>query len=242
MKATESIKKKGANESLKPEQGSDKAQRPAKSGLRENFEAIVVAIILALFIRTFVVQAFKIPSGSMKETLQIGDHILVNKFIYGIRIPFSGKVLIPISEPERGDIIVFRFPLDPHKDFIKRVIGVEGDEVEIRDKQVYVNGKRLEQDFAIYTDPHVFPGLKNAGNKRDNYGPVTVPENALFVMGDNRDNSHDSRFWGFVKLRAVKGRAFMIYWSWEKEAFDGGTDWLTWWEFVRWGRIGNFLQ
>lgn len=211
-----------------------------KSSLRENTEAILVAIVLALFIRTFVVQAFKIPSGSMKETLQIGDHILVNKFIYGVKIPFLQTTLIPISEPDREDIIVFRYPEDPGKDFIKRVVGIAGDVIEIRDKELYVNNVLQDpESYVIHSDPRIFPaGL----TPRDNFGPVKVPENSLFVMGDNRDNSHDGRFWGFVDLKAVKGKAFIIYWSWDKENFKGGHDWLTFWNYVRWNRFGQLLK
>ena len=203
-------------------------QAPKKGHLRENIEAILVAILIALFIRTFVVQAFKIPSGSMKQTLQIGDHILVSKFIYGVKIPYLQKTIIPVKNPQRGDIIVFKYPVDPQKDFIKRVIGVGGDIVESRDKQLYVNHKRVNHDFGIHTDPHIFAGnLK----PRDNFGPLTVPENALFVMGDNRDESFDSRFWGFVDLKAVNGKAFIIYWSWDKQNFG-----------VRWKRLGQILK
>jgi signal peptidase I len=204
-----------------------------KSGLRENVEAILIAVLLALFIRTFVVQAFKIPSGSMKETLQIGDHILVNKFIYGVKIPFVQKTLIPIKEPRREDIIVFKYPENPKLDFIKRVIGVEGDVIEIRNKKLYVNSKRMDRPYAIFMDSYTIPSVYN---KRDSFGPVTVPQNALFVMGDNRDNSKDSRFWGFVDLSAVKGKAFMIYWSWNK---DNSKSFL---DYVRWNRIGNMLE
>jgi signal peptidase I len=204
-------------------------EKPNKKGrLRENVEAILVAIVLALFIRTFVVQAFKIPSGSMKETLQIGDHILVNKFIYGIKLPFAQTTIIPISEPKRGDIVVFRYPVDPDKDFIKRVVGIAGDTVEIRNKKVVINGEEAQHDFAVFSDAHVMPGKLTA---RDNFDPVTVPEGHLFVMGDNRDNSHDSRFWGFVPLKEVKGKAFIIYWSWDKSEFG-----------VRWGRIADLLR
>lgn len=204
------------------------ADENKKSALRENVEAIVIAVILALFIRTFVVQAFKIPSGSMKPTLQIGDHILVNKFIYGVKIPFVDATLVPIKDPRRGDIIVFKFPEEPDKDFIKRVVGVAGDVVEGRDKKIYVNGKRQAHDYAVNTDPHIVPGSLQP---RDNFGPVTVPEGMLFVMGDNRDHSYDSRFWGFVTLDAVKGKAFIIYWSWDKENFG-----------VRWKRFAKMLR
>ncbi len=194
-----------------------------KNAWRENIEAILIAIVIALFIRTFVVQAFKIPSGSMLETLQIGDQILVNKFIYGVKIPFTGgKVLIPFKEPEKGDIVVFEYPEDPSKDFIKRVVAVEGDTVSIVDKQLYVNGKPVaDEPYAQYS---------TLPTHADNMKEIVVPEDKLFVMGDNRDNSHDSRFWGFVDLSAVKGEAFMIYWSWDREGFG-----------VRWSRIGDLL-
>jgi signal peptidase I len=195
-----------------------------KSALRENIEAILIAIVLALFIRTFIVQAFKIPSGSMQNTLLIGDHILVNKFIYGVKLPFVDTTLIPISNPKRGDIVVFKFPEDPSKDFIKRVVGVAGDVVQERNKQVFVNGKPDQDKFAIHSDPHIIP-------QRDNFGPVKVPAHSIFVMGDNRDNSYDSRFWGFVNLRAVQGKAFIIYWSWNNEDFG-----------VRWNRFGKILH
>ena len=199
-----------------------------KSRLRENIEAIALAVILALFIRTFVVQAFKIPSGSMKQTLLIGDHILVNKFIYGVKLPMIGKTMIPVSEPKRGDIIVFKFPEDPSKDFIKRVVALPGDVVEIQDKDVWINGKQVNHPFGYHTDPVVIPG----GNQpRDNFGPVTIPKGSLFVLGDNRDHSYDSRFWGYVDLKAVKGKAFIIYWSWNKEDFG-----------VRWTRLGKLLR
>lgn len=203
-------------------------RKKKKSGLRENIEAILVAIVLALFIRTFVIQAFKIPSGSMKQTLLIGDHILVNKFIYGVKVPFLQTTIVPIKNPKHGDIVVFKFPEDPSKDFIKRVIAVAGDVVEVRDKQVYVNQKLLNHDFGIHTDSYIFP---SSVQPRDNFGPVVVPEKSLFVMGDNRDQSYDSRFWGFVDLKALKGKALMIYWSWDKENFG-----------VRWNRIGHLLK
>jgi len=202
--------------------------RPKKGIFREYFEAILIAIILALLIRTFIVQAFKIPSGSMKPTLLVGDHILVNKFIYGVKFPFVKTTLIPITDPERGDIVVFKFPEDPKKDFIKRVIGIPGDIVEIRNKKVYLNHKPMEDNYGTYLDPHVIPG---SARPRDNFGPVTVPAQSIFVMGDNRDHSYDSRFWGFVDLSMLKGKAFIIYWSWNKE--NSG---------IRWGRLGSLLH
>jgi signal peptidase I len=202
-------------------------QVKTKSTFREYVEAIGMALLLALFIRTFIVQAFKIPSGSMIPTLQIGDHILVNKLAYGVRIPFWEQYLVEFKQVERGDVVVFVFPEDRSKDFIKRVIGAPGDSVEIRGKKVYVNGKQID-------DPHAhFEGddPQNAGlTTRDDFGPKTVPENSIFVMGDNRDRSYDSRFWGFVNLGDVRGKAFLIYWSW-----DGADRW------VRWERLGNLI-
>jgi signal peptidase I len=197
-----------------------------KSVVREYAEALLVAALLAFFIRSFVVQAFKIPSGSMLPTLQIGDHILVNKFIYGLRLPYPlEKTLIEWGDPQRGDVIVFVYPRDPSKDFIKRVVAVEGDTVEIRHKQLYVNGVKVDDPHATFADD-----AQEVPGPRDNFGPVTVPPHKLFVMGDNRDRSHDGRFWGFVDRGEVKGKAFLIYWSW-----DGDDRW------VRWERIGHLI-
>ena len=206
----------------------EEVSAPKRGHVRENIEAILVAILIALFIRTFVVQAFKIPSGSMKQTLQICDHILVNKFIFGVKMPYWNKTILPLKKPQRGDIIVFKYPVDPSKDFIKRVIGVGGDVVESRDKQLYVNHTQVNHKFGVHTDPRILSG---ANKPRDNFGPLTVPENALFVMGDNRDESYDSRFWGFVDLKAVNGKAFIIYWSWDSQNFG-----------VRWKRLGQILR
>ena len=214
---------------MKSDNNSENDSGAEKRGRwRENIEAILVAIVIALFIRTFVVQAFKIPSGSMKQTLQIGDHILVNKFIYGVKIPYWRKIIIPGKDPQPGDIIVFKPPHDPEKDFIKRVIGVGGDVVECRNKQLFVNQKPVNHDFAVYTDSRVYA---QQIRERDNFGPITVPENSLFVMGDNRDESYDSRFWGFVNLKAVSGKAFIIYWSWDSDNFG-----------VRWNRLARILK
>ncbi|MBW2595878.1 MAG: signal peptidase I [Deltaproteobacteria bacterium] len=200
-----------------------------KSVVREYAEAIIIAILIALFIRTFVVQAFKIPSGSMKPTLQIGDHLLVNKFTYGIKIPFLRKTLISINDPEREDIVVFIYPVDRTKDFIKRVVGVAGDTIEIRDKKIYLNGSPCDDGHGIYTDRRLFPA---SVQPRDNFGPVTVPAGHIFVMGDNRDYSYDSRYWGFVDLKDVLGKAFIIYgsWLWNKDNKE-----------IRWSRMGSIL-
>ncbi len=211
-------------------------KKKKKSGVREYTEAIVIAIILALFIRTFVVQAFKIPSGSMENTLLVGDHILVNKFIYGIKIPneipfthiklFNDIKFFP-HYPKRGDIIVFRFPGDKSRDFIKRVIGLPGERLEIMDQKVYINGELLKDPYVIHKDPNPY----GHSSPRDYYGPVTIPEGNLFVMGDNRENSQDSRYWGFLDIREIKGKAFIIYWSWDKDRFA-----------VRWDRFSKLLH
>lgn len=199
-----------------------------KSGIRETIEAIVVTLIAALVIRTFVIQAFKIPSGSMLSTLQIGDHILVNKFLLGtpVDIPFTNINLFNmpgLRKPQRGDIIVFKYPEDPKRDFIKRVIGIEGDVIEARDKTIFVNGRKLIEPYAQHVDDNV------SLDQRDNFSPLTVPKSSVFVMGDNRDRSHDSRFWGFVDVTQIKGKAFIIYWSWNSNN--------TWPRFNRIGRI-----
>jgi len=207
-----------------------------KSVFREYFEAIIIAIILALFIRTFIVQAFKIPSGSMLPTLLIGDHLLVNKFQYGIRMPVTGQLLVPISQPKQGDIIVFRFPKDRSIDYIKRVVGTPGDTVEIRDKKVYVNGKAIEDSHAHLTSMTI---LGANASPRDNFGPILVPEGRYFVMGDNRDNSYDSRFWGFVDERDILGKAFILYWSWDIDKPLFSLDRLS---SIRWGRLANLIN
>lgn len=199
----------------------------AKSTFREYAEAIGMALLLALFIRTFIVQAFKIPSGSMIPTLQIGDHILVNKLAYGIRVPFMEKYVVNFGTVQRGDVVVFIFPEDPSKDFIKRVIGVAGDSVEIRGKTVFINGKEIDDPHAQFEGDD--PQTANLPT-RDHFGPKTVPANHIFVMGDNRDRSYDSRFWGYVDLDEIRGKAFLIYWSW-----DGADRW------VRWERLGNLI-
>ncbi len=201
---------------------------PKTSKIREYAEAIIIAILIAAFIRTFVVQAFKIPSGSMKPTLEIGDHILVNKFSYGVKLPYLRNTIIPIGQPQRGDIAVFIYPEDKTKDFIKRVIAVGGDTVEIRNKKIFLNGAPMQDPFGVHVEDIIYP---KSLQRRDNLGPIKVPEGTIFVMGDNRDQSYDSRFWGFVKLEDVIGKAFIIYFSWDS---DDNT--------VRWSRIGKLLN
>jgi signal peptidase I len=188
-----------------------------KSTTREYFESIVVAVILALFIRTFVVQAFKIPTGSMEPNLLVGDHLLVNKFVFAPTANLAERMLLPMRAIRRGDIVVFKFPEEPERDFIKRVIGLPGDTVELRSRQLFVNGAQVEEPYAHY----LFPQGQEDGatvDVRERYGPVTVPADHYFMMGDNRDNSQDSRYWGFLPAHYVKGRALMIYWSFEQEA------------------------
>ncbi|MCL5277124.1 MAG: signal peptidase I [Deltaproteobacteria bacterium] len=188
------------------------AREKRKKGIvREYAEAFATAIVLALIIRAFVIQAFKIPSGSMEPTLLIGDHILVNKFIYGMHVPFTNDVVLPVRAPERGNVIVFEYPKDESIDFIKRVIGLPGDRLQIIDKRVYINGKELSEPYAYHGDPEILPA---AESPRDNFGPITVPKGEYFMMGDNRDFSNDSRFWGFVDRDLILGQADIIYFSW----------------------------
>ena len=185
-----------------------------KSVVREYFESIVIAVIMALFIRTFVVQAFKIPTGSMEPNLLVGDHLLVNKFAFAPGGP--ERALLPTRDIRRGDIVVFKYPEDPERDFIKRVIGLPGETIELKNHLVHVNGKALDEPYAHFLPrPEGGSFAEMTGDVRDTYGPVTVPADGYFVMGDNRDNSQDSRYWGFLPRDLVKGRALFIYWSFE---------------------------
>ena len=199
-----------------------------KSLIREYAESIIIAILLALLIRSYLVQAFKIPSGSMEDTLAVGDHLLVSKFIYGTKIPFVDKRVLTIRDPSRGDVIVFEYPEDPSKDFIKRVIGIPGDVVEGKDKKVYVNGKLYENPHEVHKEKDIIP---KEMNPRDTFGPVTVPADSYFVMGDNRDRSYDSRFWKFVRRDQIKGLAFIKYWSWDRDR-----------TMPRFGNIGRLIN
>jgi len=200
-----------------------------KKGLiREYAESIAIAILLALVIRTYLVQAFKIPSGSMEDTLAIGDHLLVSKFVYGTKIPFVDKRVLTFRDPRQGDVIVFEYPEDPSKDFIKRVIGVPGDVIEGKEKKVYVNGKQYENPHEVHKEKDIIP---KEMNPRDTFGPITVPANSYFVMGDNRDRSYDSRFWKFVRRDQIKGLAFIKYWSWDRDKLR-----------PRFGNIGRLIN
>jgi signal peptidase I len=194
-----------------------------KSTVREYFESIVIAVILALFIRTFVVQAFKIPTGSMEENLLIGDHLLVNKFIFGPTESRIERALLPLGTIKRRDVLVFKYPEEPDRDFIKRVIGLPGETVEVREKKVYINGQALDEPYAHYLQPVSVPSELHEVTSidvRDHYGPVTVPPDQYFMMGDNRDNSADSRYWGFLRRDYIKGKALIIYWSYESGRED----------------------
>jgi signal peptidase I len=197
-------------------------KKKPKSTAREYIEAIVIAILLALVIRTLVVQAFTIPSGSMVPTLLVGDYILVNKFIYGAEIPFTDLRLPGIHEPRRGDIVVFKYPWDEKRDFIKRLVATAGEEIYIKGRTVYINGKPLDEPYAVFSDTNPQSNAE--------HGPTVVPPGSFFVMGDNRDNSQDSRYWGFLKREKIRGKAFIIYWSW-----DGEQHWL------RWRRLAHYL-
>ena len=202
---------KGGQEGTSPSGGKSE-----KSVVRQYTEAVIIAILLALVIRSFVIQAFKIPSGSMLQTLQVGDHILVNKFLYWF------------TDPQRGDIIVFKFPQDEGRDFIKRVVALPGEKVEVRGKQVYINDKPLAEPYTVHLDPAI---IENPGSPRDSFGPVVVGPGQLFMMGDNRDYSMDSRFWGFLDMKKIRGKAFIIYWSWDRERF-----------MPRWERLGMLVR
>ncbi len=244
----------------------------------ETVRAVLVAALIALVIRSFVVEPFKIPSGSMIPTLLVGDYVLVNKFAYGVRLPFTGTLLLAVGEPKRGDVMVFRYPDDPSQDFIKRVVGIPGDRIAVRDGRVWLNGQPIDRtsegervyldvtnrrevraerfiersgDGADYTIIHSRP----AGSRRD--GPWIVPEGKYFMMGDNRDNSQDSRLWRepFVTAEQIKGRAFLIHWSWlvaygpaRNRGFVGDLLYTLWRvvslqiEEVRWRRVGRSLR
>jgi signal peptidase I len=193
-----------------------------KSTLREYFESIVIAVILALFVRTFIVQAFKIPTGSMENNLLIGDHLLVNKFIFGPTASRVESALLPMEPVKRLDIIVFKYPEEPERDFIKRVIGLPGETVELRQKKVYINGRPLDEPYVHFLEApsHGAEAEVTSFDVRERYGPVTVPPDQYFVMGDNRDNSQDSRYWGFLRRDYIKGKALVIYWSYESGRED----------------------
>jgi len=209
------------------------ANGPARSITRDYVEAIAWAVAITLALRTFVIQAFRIPSESMCDTLLVGDFLFVSKLDYGAKIPFTHMRLPGLHAPRRGEVIVFQWPEDPSKDFIKRCIATGGQTVEVRHKQVYVDGVRQTEPYVKHTIASEDP----AGyTPRDNYSPPTVPPGELFMMGDNRDNSNDSRFWGTVPMDLVKGRALFIYFSTASQ---------HWWDmpfYIRWKRLFKILH
>ena len=209
------IKKNGIKKDKKDKPKEEaEARGPTKSTLREYFESICVAVILALFIRTFVFQAFKIPTGSMEENLLIGDHLIVNKMLYTDAPSAFEEEIAPVRNVRRHDIVVFKFPGEPERDFIKRVIGLPGERLHLQNKTVYINGKPLDEPYVHFNEPST-ASLGILSDARDNMPEIVVPEGHYFVMGDNRDNSHDSRYWGTLSGDLLKGRALMIYWSYE---------------------------
>jgi len=209
-------------ENLEESTATLKAEKPRKTVVREYTEALVIALILALLIRTFIIQAFKIPSSSMEPTLLVGDHLLVSKFSYSIHvpneIPFTSIQLFPdyhffSSVPKRGDIVVFKFPFEQDKDYIKRVVGLPGETIQVINQKVYINDKFLKEPYAHHTQAP----SPLAPNNRDDMAPLRIPEGHIFVMGDNRENSSDSRVWGVLDLKYLRGKAQWIYWSWDSE-------------------------
>jgi signal peptidase I len=192
-------------DSVWPIRQEDAALEFHKSMVREYFESIVITAIIALFATTFVIQAFKIPTGSMESNLLIGDHLLVNKFVYGIN-SLPASTLLPYRAPKRGDVIVFKYPNSPEVAYVKRLIGMPGDKVEMMGRTVSINGEPLKENYTQYIEP---------GSIYEHFGPYQVPPDQYFAMGDNRDNSQDSRYWGFVPRDYILGKALVIYWSFE---------------------------
>lgn len=206
--------------------------RREKSKLRNYGESFAIALLIALSVKSLVFAAYTVPSGSMEPTLLVGDYLIANRLSYVVKVPFTDVIVFTLGEPERGDIIIFRYPEDRGKDFVKRVIAKAGDTVEIRDKTLFVNGQRFDISAAQFIDRRIFPGFVSP---RDNFGPITVPKDSYFAMGDNRDNSADSRFWGFLKKEDLVGKAEIIYFS-----RDANAPGLL--EYVRWNRLGRLIR
>ncbi|RJP75811.1 MAG: signal peptidase I [Candidatus Zixiibacteriota bacterium] len=234
------------------------ARRRAKGPVRDWLEFIITLTIMVFVIRTTVVEAYRIPSSSMEDTLLIGDFLMVNKFLYGIRTP--DRIGVPFTrigfdvphtrlpalrDPQRGDVVVFKYPKDPSQNYIKRLVGLPGDTIEIRDKVLLINGRVLTNppkakfaDWRVWPDEVQQRDIVPAGNgNRDNYGPVVVPDDHYFMMGDNRDNSSDSRYWGFLPHDNIVGKAFVVYFSWDKYI-----PFFRFYDSIRWTRIGSLIQ
>lgn len=231
----------------------ESSRRPFWLTLWDWTRSLALALLLFLGVRAFLVEAFKIPTGSMEGTLLIGDFLLVNKFVYGAEIPGTGVRLPALDEPERGDVVVFNPPHEPHRNYVKRVVGLPGDTLEMRGKELFVNGASLEEPYVRVMDLRgdaMHPNMKwQAGHliastpsdyapSRDTWGPLVVPDSAYFVLGDNRDNSEDSRYWGFVSRDGIRGRPWIVYYSFDSSVGEG----MNWLRSVRWGRIGTLID
>jgi len=218
-------------------------------------KSFTIAIVLFLFVRTFLVEAFKIPSGSMEKTLLVGDFLLVNKMVYGAEVPFTGKHLPAIRHPQRGDVIVFQWPVDPSKNFVKRLVGIPGDTLMMSEGDLYVNGRRQAERYVSHSEPEADPtnaefewqkkylvktaeAASNAPPSRNNWGPLVVPKDKYFVLGDNRDNSLDSRYWQFVPDSLIRGRPMFVYYSYDPDSLDR----MSWLTRIRWTRIGERVR
>ena len=218
-------------------------------------KSFTIAIILFLFVRTFLVEAFKIPSGSMEKTLLVGDFLLVNKLVYGAEVPFTGKHLPAIRHPQRGDVIVFQWPVDPSKNFVKRLVGVPGDTLMMSAGELYVNGVHQRERYVSHSEPDMDPtaidfewqkkylvktaeAASGPPPSRNNWGPLVVPKDEYFVLGDNRDNSLDSRYWQFVPDSLIRGRPMFVYYSYEPDSLDR----MSWLTRIRWTRIGERVR
>lgn len=231
-----------------------KREKRKKSTFKEYLESIIIAVLLAFVIKTSIVEAYKIPTGSMEDTLLVGDFLLANKFIYGARLPLIGVRLPALQNPHTGQVVIFKYPLDRKTNYIKRVVATEGQVVEIKDKRVYVDGKLVpEPPHSKHTDPRDIP---RGVNNRDNFGPVRVPKGYIFVMGDNRDNSFDSRFWGFLDKKLIRGKGMIIHFSWEPDPSAPRLSWdnplsvihlffynlIHFPQRIRWKRLGDLIK
>ena len=237
----------------KTQSAPDTKQEFKKSTTRDYYETLLVTMVLLNFARIFVFQTFKIPTGSMEDNLKIGDHIVVNKFVYGNEGPEWFAKMFPFREIQRGDIIVFRYPKDPDVDYVKRVIGLPGETISITDKKVLINGKELKEPYTLFADPMVYPDdYDTPGRIRDQMSSVTVPDGYYFAMGDNRDLSADSRYWGYVPRAYIKGRPFIVYWSFRSPSANAEVPQsrlrellnvvIRFFPDTRWGRTGYIVD